>query len=157
MKYKFLLVLAIGFILINLNCVRPVRIEGNAMKPALNNGDKVFLNTKVGELKRGDIVGFYYPLEPSKFYIKRIVGLPNETIEIRDGEIYIDGKKLQEPYISQELNQTKLNFSLVKIEDNKYYVLGDNRDFSSDSRYWGTVSKDLIFGTYSLRYYKSDK
>jgi signal peptidase I len=153
MKSKYLLVLLIVFIsFLNLNCFKLVRVDGIAMKPALNDGDRLILNTNVEELKRGEIISFLYPKDNSKFFIKRIVGLPNETLEIREGKVFIDGNVLDEPYILEEFNQSKSNFPPRKIKNNNFFVIGDNRDNSSDSRYWGTVSKDLIIGTYTMKY-----
>lgn len=139
--------------MVSLSCARPVRVEGTAMMPALDNGDRIILNTNIGEIERGEIISFYYPKDTSKWYIKRVIGLPNETIDVRKGRIYIDGKVIEEPYVSEEFNQLKQNFQATKIDKDEYFVLGDNRDNSSDSRYWGTVPKDLIIGTYSFKYF----
>jgi signal peptidase I len=131
--------------------VQPVRVEGKAMSPALNEGDKILLWKQFSELQRGDIVCHYYPLDTSKSYIKRIVGLPGETVEVREGRVYINGNVLDEPYMQAD------NFSQDTVEPtvvpaNHYYVLGDNRRNSSDSRLWGAVARKLVYGKFWYRY-----
>jgi signal peptidase I len=135
------------------SCVKPVQIKGEAMSPVLNEGDRVMLKTNVGELKRGEIISFRYPKDTSILFILRIVGLPGETLEIRAGKVLINNNLLNESYISEELNQAKPTISPKLMGNDQYFVMGDNRDNSSDSRYWGTVSKDLITGKYSFTYY----
>lgn len=137
-------------------CVpQPVRIEGNAMLPNFSDGDKVLMDRNIGELKRGDVVMFLYPKDQSKFYIKRIVGLPGESIEIRDGKTFINGEILNETYIDDNYNQSKQTFPPREIEAKHYFVIGDNRDNSSDSRYWGTVDIKLVKGKYYTTYSKA--
>jgi len=126
------------------------------MSPNFNDGDRVIINRNVGELKRGDVIMFLYPKDTSKWYIKRVVGLPGENVELREDKVFVNGQILDEPYIDQKYNQTRGTFAPKTVPENHYYVLGDNRDNSSDSRYWGTVSKDLITGKYVSTYYKAD-
>ncbi len=126
------------------------------MKPTLGNGDRIFINRNFGELSRGDIVIFQFPKDKSKSFIKRIIGLPGETIEIRDGKVFINGQNLDEPYISSEFNKAKANMSPKAVPGEQYFVVGDNRDNSYDSRTWGTVSKDLIYGKYYSTYLKGN-
>ncbi len=133
---------------------KPVRIEGQAMMPTFNNGDRVFMKRNPGRFDRGEIIIFRFPLDTTKSYIKRIVGLPGETLMIEEGKIFINGKQIEEPYLDDEfLSQDSLP-APVKIPDDHYFVLGDNRRNSSDSRYWGTVQKNLIYGKYWFRYLK---
>lgn len=133
----------------------PVRVEGTAMNPTLENGDRIFVDRDVNNLKRGDIVVFWFPKNHEQSFVKRIVGLPNETVEIREGRIFINGEILEEPYISEEHNQVKSKRNVVQIPDGNYFVMGDNRDNSYDSRNWGTVPKNLIYGVYYTTYLKS--
>lgn len=116
------------------------------MLPAIKDGETIFLNSNTSQLKRGDIIAFRYPKDTSKSYVKRIIGLPNETIEIREGKVFISGQLLPEPYVDAALNAMNYGSPAMKIPDNSYYVIGDNRDHSSDSRSWGVVSHDLIYG-----------
>jgi len=125
------------------------------MMPAFNDGDKVLMDKNIGELKRGDVITFLYPKDRTKWYLKRIIGLPGETVEIREGKVYINGQVLDEPYVDETFNQMKANFPPKKVAEYNYFVMGDNRDNSSDSRYWGTVDKDLIKGKYYMIYSKA--
>ena len=135
----------------------PVRVEGTAMMPTLKNGDRIFVDRNVNNLKRGDIIVFRFPKNHEQSFVKRIVGLPNESIEIRQGQIFINGKILEEPYASEEYNQVKNTRNVVQIPDGHYFVMGDNRDNSYDSRGWGTLPKELIYGVYYTTYSKSGK
>jgi signal peptidase I len=154
---KNLLVIAACSVLLAACSLQPVRIEGTGMSPTLNDGDKIFIDKNLGELKRGDIILFYYPKDRSKSYMKRIIGLPNETVEIREGRIYIDDQILDEPYLDETRNQQKSSFRPQRIPEYQYFVVGDNRDNSSDSRYWGTVDKELIIGKYYMAYSEAKK
>jgi signal peptidase I len=116
------------------------------MLPTLKNGQKVLIQNKISEIKRGDIVFFQYPNDKNKIYYKRVIGLPKETVLISKGVVFINSQKLEEPYIDQEFNQLKSDFPSIEVPDKGYFVLGDNRDNSSDSRYWGVVKEDLIIG-----------
>ncbi len=127
------------------------------MKPSFNNGDKILVDKNLNDLKRGDVITFLYPKDRSKWYFKRIVGLPGETIEIREGKVYIDGQLLQEPYVEEEYNQANANFPPRRVPEYQYFVMGDNRDNSSDSRYWGMVDKELITGRYYMTYSRAEK
>ncbi|MDQ6788149.1 MAG: signal peptidase I [Acidobacteriota bacterium] len=135
----------------------PVLVEGKAMMPAFNKGDRVLMDKNVGELKRGDVVTFLYPKDRSKWYFNRVIGLPGETVEIREGKTYIDGQILEESYLDDSYNQSKATFPPRKVPEHQYFVMGDNRDNSSDSRYWGTVDKELITGKYYMTYSKAEK
>jgi signal peptidase I len=96
------------------------------------------------KLIRGDIVVFKYPKDPSKGYIKRLIGLPGDKVEIQAGEVWINGSKLSEPYLDSKLNVSQRSQPAVVVPVGSYYVLGDNRDNSSDSRIWGFVLEDLL-------------
>lgn len=135
--------------------VQPVRIEGQAMMPTLYNGDKVFMLKQIKELNRGDIVMFLFPEDQTKSYIKRIVGLPGETIEIKDGKLFINGALIEEPYLDPDYAGQDSMPAPVTIAPDNYFVLGDNRRNSSDSRYWGTVPRKLIYGKFWRRYSKA--
>lgn len=154
---KLFLTALVFFLIFNLGCVKPVVVNGTAMLPAYSEGDRVMLDTNFGELKRGDVISFLYPINQQQWFIKRIIGLPNETIEIKDGVVFVEGRQLDEPYLAPAMNQGKSILPLVKVNNDNYFVLGDNRDNSSDSRLWGTVPKELVKGVVWFKYANGDK
>jgi len=156
-----ILIIAV-FILLGVFVAQPVVVEGTSMLPQLHDGERLLVNKLVyykfqsvgwGHLERGDIVVFWYPKDPDKSYVKRIIGLPGETVEVRNGVIYINGTELNESYIDTEHNQSLPSFPSKKVDEHHYYVMGDNRDNSSDSRYWGLVPEKYIYGKAFYRYW----
>lgn len=135
--------------------VLPVKVEGDTMLPALNHGDRILIERNPETLQRGDIVVFLYPDDPVKSYIKRIVGLPNETIDIREGKVFINGQPLPEPYIDPKLDQSQRDLAAIKLDADSYFVIGDNRDNSSDSRFWGPLHRKFIYGKYLRKYFEA--
>ncbi|MDH3494036.1 MAG: signal peptidase I, partial [Acidobacteriota bacterium] len=142
---------------------QPVVVEGTSMVPQLENGERLLVNKLIyydiesfrwGHIERGDIVVFWYPKDPTKSYVKRVVGLPGETVAIRNGVVYVDGVELSEPYIDIEHNQALPNSPPVEVDDFHYFVMGDNRDNSSDSRIWGVVPSKYIYGKAFFRYWR---
>jgi len=127
---------------------QPVQVEGNSMMPRLVNQERIFINKFVYRfepIRRGDIVVFRCPVDTSKSYIKRVVGLPGEWVSIEDGRVQVNGKPLDEPYLSlADLDHQ--SYLPVRVEASRYYVLGDYREFSNDSRVWGSVERRLIYG-----------
>lgn len=118
------------------------------MLPSIKNGQK--LQTKkidaesLSKLTRGDIIVFKYPENPSKGYIKRLIGLPGDTVEIQAGEVLVNGSKLSEPYVDAKMNLSHRSQPPMVVPARSYYVLGGNRDNSSDSRIWGFVPDDFL-------------
>jgi signal peptidase I len=127
-----------------------VRFEGTSMQPGIKDGDRLSLvrfdRGAEFDVKRGDVVLFRYPKDPEKSYLKRLVGLPGETVEIRAGRVLIDGRELPEPYVDPQLNEARDSAPPVYVEPHHYYVLGDNRDNSADSRLWGLIPEKNIYG-----------
>jgi signal peptidase I len=125
-----------------------VVFQGTSMLPAIHDGEilsvKKFSSEGEIDVRRGDIIQFLYPQDTSKFYIKRLIALPNETVEIHEGKVIVDGKELAEPYVDPKRNMAKSSEPPIKVGEDAYYVLGDNRDASSDSRSWGLVPKKNI-------------
>lgn len=135
--------------------LQPVKVEGAAMTPTLNNGDKIFITRKVEEIRRGDIVIFLFPRDTSKSFIKRVVGLSGKTISLdNNGQVYINGSRIEEPYVEPDRNQHPLSLPEQTIKADHYFVIGDNRDASNDSRTWGLVPRSLIYGKYLWRYWE---
>lgn len=137
--------------------VQPVKVEGTSMLPRLHDGERIFVNKLVyyhlPAISRGDIIVFWFPDDPDKSYIKRIIGLPGELVEMRDGHIRINGQELNEPYLDPQLNLSLMSQPPVVVKPHYYFVMGDNRDHSSDSRYWGLVPEKYIYGKALLRYW----
>ncbi len=144
--------------------VRPVRVEGESMKPRLQDRDRIFVNQIVytmrgwmGDkqpIKRGDIVVLNYPLDPDKSYIKRVVGLPGEDVAIDNGKLYINGVLQAEPYLPPEaITEYHRPPTNQHVDAHHYFVMGDNRNYSSDSRDWKLVPEKYIYGKAMFRYY----
>jgi signal peptidase I len=134
---------------------QPVQVEGTSMMPRLENHERIFINKFVYRfepIRRGDIVVFHFPLDPSKSFIKRVIGLPGETVRIRDGHVYIDGRALNEPYVPAWF-QDHDNYDPVTLGEAQYFVLGDHRDSSDDSREWGAVDRKFIYGKAAFVYW----
>jgi signal peptidase I len=158
----FIAILIATFIVFFL--VRPVRVEGESMKPKLNDRDRIFVNQIVypmrewfGDkqpIKRGDIVVLYYPRDPSKSYIKRVIGLPGEDVTIEGGKLYINGVLQSESYLPPEaINEYHRPPTNEHVDEHHYFVMGDNRNYSSDSRDWKLVPEKYIYGKAMFRYY----
>ncbi|MEW6723737.1 MAG: signal peptidase I [Bacillota bacterium] len=129
------------------------RVDGPSMENTLHSGERLFVNRMVYRFRppeRGEIIVFSYPLDPSRDFIKRIVGLPGDRVEMRQGVVYINGEPLEEPYLSR---RPPSNFPPVVVPENSVFVLGDNRGNSEDSRYFGAVPYELIKGPIFLRYW----
>jgi signal peptidase I len=141
--------------------VQPVKVEGTSMLPRLHDGERIFVNKLIyyddyrwaPKVDRGDIVVFWFPDDPSKSYIKRVIGLPGETVEVREGVVRVNGRELEESYLDPHLNLSHRNQSAIYVRPNYYFVMGDNRDNSSDSRIWGLVPKKYIYGKALFRYW----
>jgi len=148
------------FIFVYFFVAQLLRITGDSMIPTFKDSEQIIaekLSIKVKPLKRGDVIVFKHPQNEQRLLIKRVIGLPGETIKFTDGDVYINNSLLTEQYI---INSNKtLGEKIMKpdtdytIPTNSYVVFGDNREFSSDSREFGPVKKDLIVGRVMLVYY----
>jgi signal peptidase I len=169
--------------------VQPVKVEGSSMMPRLHGGvdedaspetedhsDRIFVNKLIyyglPHLTRGDIVVFWFPEDPSKSYIKRVIGLPGETVEVCQDQnhVFINDRQLDEPYLDPQRNVNSYTITrnigdqqmmcvprngckCVYVKQYHYFVMGDNRDNSSDSRAWGLVPEKYIYGKALFRYW----
>ncbi|MFA6184371.1 MAG: signal peptidase I [Parcubacteria group bacterium] len=169
-------VLAIVVILpIRVFLFQPFFVQGASMEPNFENGQYLIVNelgyketdlrvAKVSsfkEIKRGEVIVFRYPLNPTQFFIKRVIGLPGERVKIEKGSVYIynqshsDGFKLDESYLPQGLETKGDNDYIIKNDE--YYVMGDNRNHSSDSRTWGPIKTSNVVGRVLLRAWPINK
>ena len=144
-------------IIVILFLYQPVKVEGTSMTPALINEERIFINKFVyrfgfSDIVRGDTIVFWAPEDPSRSYIKRVIGVPGDEVEIVDGTVILNGKRLDEPYII-DVNRDRMSMARRTVEPGKYFVLGDHRNSSNDSRSWGTVARDAIYGKAVFAYW----
>ena len=137
-------------IIVILFLYQPVKVEGTSMTPSLINEERIFINKFVyrfglSDIVRGDTIVFWAPEDPSRSYIKRVIGVPGDTVEIVDGTVILNGKRLEEPYLI-DINRDRMSMTRRVVEPAHYFVLGDHRNSSNDSRSWGTVPRDAIYG-----------
>jgi signal peptidase I len=134
---------------------QPVRVEGISMLPRLEDQDRLFINKFVyhfSDISRGDVVVFRYPQDTTKSYIKRIIALPGDKLRIARGQVFVNDKPVAEPYVPQEYRDTKSVDAMI-VPAGEFYVLGDHRCIASDSRDFGPVRRDLIYGKASFVYW----
>ncbi len=137
---------------------QPMKIEGNSMTPLISDHEAIAINRlvyRVEPIHRGDVVVFRYPLDPMQSFIKRIVGLPGETIQIRHGLVYVNGNRVPEPYVPSQYEDPS-DFGPIQVPSGSYFVLGDRRNGSNDSRFFGTVARRLIEGRAAFAYWPID-
>src|SRR5437870_11714882 len=129
---------------------QPVKVEGTSMMPALTDQERIFINKftyrfGTGNIERSDLVVFFPPLDHSKSYIKRVIAVPGDTVQIDKGTVYVNGERLAEPYVPDEYRDRQ-GLPLEIVAPDHYFVLGDHRSSSNDSRAWGTVPRMNIYG-----------
>lgn len=138
---------------------QPVKVEGTSMMPELTDQERIFINKfvyKFGDIQRGDVVVFWYPRDTSKSYIKRVIGLPGEKVRITGGRVFLNGRELNEPYVRPAYLDYQ-SYPERTVEPDHYYVLGDHRNSSNDSREWWTVPRENIYGQAVLVYWPVEK
>ena len=143
-----LLISAATSVLIITFLYQPVRVEGTSMLPRLEDRDRLFINKfvyRVAAIERGDVVVFRYPRDPEKSYIKRVIALPGDRLRIDRGQVWVNGKRLIESYVPEEFADSRSMAEMVVPQDS-YFMMGDHRSISSDSREFGPVDRDLIYG-----------
>jgi signal peptidase I len=136
---------------------RPVKVEGTSMMPTLTDDERIFINQftyrfGISDIRRGDTIVFWYPWDRSKSYIKRVIGLPGDTVSMEDGIVYVNGRALAEPYLP-DAYRDRSSMDSKAVPPGEYFVLGDHRASSNDSRVWGTVARNLIFGKAVFAYW----
>jgi len=143
-----LVVSAAASVLIVMFLYQPVRVEGTSMLPRLEDRDRLFINKFVyhfSGIERGDVVVFHYPRDPEKSYIKRVIGLPGDRIVIDRGQVWLNGNLLHESYVPLMYRDTRSMAELI-VPPETYFMMGDHRSISSDSREFGPVDRSLIYG-----------
>jgi signal peptidase I len=149
--------LAVSFFIITF-LYQPVRVEGTSMMPRLGDQDRLFINKFVyhfESIHRGDVVVFHYPRDPQKSYIKRVIAMPGDELRIDDGRTYVNGRLLAEPYVPRKFHDSRSQDAIV-IPPDQYFVMGDHRSISSDSRDFGPVSRELIYGKAAFVYWPAE-
>ncbi|KKS98551.1 MAG: signal peptidase I, signal peptidase I [Candidatus Gottesmanbacteria bacterium GW2011_GWA2_43_14] len=148
------------FVVVYLFIIQPHEVKGSSMEPSFQNNEYIItdkISYRFGTPKRGDVIIFKAPVNPDVDYIKRIIGESGETVMVQNGRIFIDGKILNEPYINELTPVFPGGFvkegTPITVPENYYFVMGDNRPHSSDSREFGPIDKKLIVGKAVLRYW----
>jgi signal peptidase I len=143
---------------------QPVKVEGTSMTPTLTDQERIFINKftykfGLGGIERGDTVVFWYPQDPTKSYIKRVIGLPGDHVKIVGGQVFVNGAALNETYVPQENrdNSSWKDGREQVVPESDYFVLGDHRNSSSDSRMWGWVPRASIYGKAVFVYWPLDR
>lgn len=138
---------------------QPVKVEGTSMMPSLDDQERIFVNKFVYRwepIERGDIVVFRYPRDPSKSYIKRVIGVPGDRIRIDAGQLFVNNEAVEEDYVPAAYADER-SYSEIVVPPRSYFVLGDHRSMSNDSRDFGPVREGYIFGKAVFGYWPMDK
>jgi len=138
---------------------QPVKVEGGSMEPGLEDQERIFINKLVyrwENIEHGDIVVFRYPRDPHKSFIKRVIGVPGDRVRIAFGHVYLNGRLISEPYVPDDFLDTR-SYPETIVPPHAYFVLGDHRSMSNDSRDFGPVSRTFIYGKAVFGYWPVDK
>ena len=140
---------------------QPVKVEGTSMMPTLTDQERIFINKftyhfGLGDIERGDMVVFWFPLDPQKSYIKRVIGVPGDIVSIDAGQVYLNHQALVENYVPDAFRD-RVSYEEHRVPPDEYFVLGDHRSSSSDSRTWGFVRREAIYGKAVFVYWPLDK
>ena len=148
-------------IIVILFLYQPVKVEGTSMMPALTDQERIFINKfvyrfHIGEIAHGDMIVFWYPADPSKSYIKRVIGVPGDMVEVDRGTVLVNRKPLREEYVPEEYRD-QMSMTPTVVPPEQYFVLGDHRSSSNDSRSWGMVPSRFIYGKAVFVYWPPEK
>ncbi|MDE2099735.1 MAG: signal peptidase I [Patescibacteria group bacterium] len=155
-----LIVAFVSILLIYEFVAQPFKVEGVSMQPNFQNGDYLLvdeLTYRFQNPERGQVIVFHNPQDVKEYYIKRIIGLPGDTVTIENNQVYVNGKLLSESYLPPGLPTPGNETVVLKKSPAQYFVMGDNRILSYDSRYWGPVDRNLIVGVVRLRFWPLDE
>src|SRR3981081_3621495 len=154
-----LVVSVVASALIIIFLYQPVRVEGTSMLPMLEDQDRLFINKlayRVGEIHRGDVVVFLYPHDHEKSYIKRVIAVPGDDLKIDHGRVYVNGAPVAEPYVPNRFADDRSQPEMT-VPSHEYFVMGDHRSISSDSRDFGPVDRELIYGKAAFVYWPREQ
>lgn len=158
--FETIIVALAVFLLVYFFLIQPHRVQGDSMLPNFKHGELILtdkISYRIRTPSRGDVIVFKAPQDSGKDFIKRIVALPGETIELIAGQIYINGQAIKEPYLTTTTLTLPGSYlregGKVTVPNGEFFVLGDNRNHSSDSREWGTVKKSDIIGRAFIIYW----
>lgn len=131
------------------------------MMPALSDQERIFINKftyrfGIEDIRRGDTVVFLFPGDTSKSYIKRVIGVPGDFVEVQEGELLLNGNRVEEPYVPSEFRD-RISSPRVRVGEGQFFVMGDHRSASNDSRSWGTVPREYIYGKAVFVYWPLDR
>jgi len=138
---------------------QPVKVEGTSMMPSLDDQERIFVNKfvyRIGAIQRGDIVVFRYPRDPSKSYIKRVIGVAGDRVRIEDGQVFLNDRPIEEDYVPRDFADQRSCPELT-VPSESFFVLGDHRNMSNDSRDFGPVNQAFIFGKAVFGYWPMEK
>jgi signal peptidase I len=138
---------------------QPVKVEGTSMMPSLDDQERIFINKfvyRIEPIQHGDIIVFRYPRDPAKSFIKRVIGVAGDHVKIDDGHVYVNGKLLVEDYVPRSYQDDR-SYPDVTVPPDSYFVLGDHRSLSNDSRDFGPVDSSYIYGKAVFGYWPVDK
>jgi signal peptidase I len=138
---------------------QPVKVEGTSMMPSLEDQERIFVNKfvyRIEPIQRGDIIVFRYPRDPSKSFIKRVIGLAGDRIQIDAGRVYVNGSTIDEDYVPRSYEDER-SYPEIIVPPDSYFVLGDHRSLSNDSRDFGPVGQTYIYGKAVFGYWPMDK
>lgn len=167
--FELLKVVAISIVIIipiRYFLIQPFYVKGASMEPNFHDHEYLIVDEisyRFEEPKRGDVIVFRYPRDPREYYIKRVIGLPGEKIQVKGGDILIynennpDGFKLEEKYLPKDLETYGTTEEIISVQPGEYYVFGDNRPTSKDSRNFGPVKKSFVIGKVLLRGWPFDR
>lgn len=156
--FETLLLVATLYAFVNLSSARFV-VEGDSMLPTFHTGQYLIISRAdylLGQPERGDVVVFHYPLAPENDFIKRVIGLPGETVALRAGQLFVDGVALDEPYLREACTLVSCPDAEWQVAPGQYFMMGDNRNESRDSRAFGPVDRAFFVGEVWLRYWPSE-
>jgi signal peptidase I len=160
---KVLAIVLVTAVVIRYFVLQPFQVEGSSMEPNFHSGQLILIEKftyRFHPAHRGDVIVFHYPNQPSIDYIKLIIGLPGETVRLDSGKVYVDNQPLNERYLPAGeqtfITNTDMTPYEISLGPTQYFVLGDNRDRSSDSREWGPLDQHFIIGRSSVIFYPAD-